>query len=191
MVHAHLATQYNKFHHKSIELSTYGINYLGTPHQGTDTTDLATLLLGIRSIYSETNDAVVQDIRLHSAALQQQLSQYSSISQNYKTKFFFETYDTWQIGGFKKRVCHSLHSGASALTRDIFRSFQNFLRLSQGQSMRSRFLCTRTTWACQSLGAIVMGTSGLLLHTCLVWSRLLRRRSGSDGIHTNDMRVCS
>jgi hypothetical protein len=109
MVHSHLATKNDKFHHKSIELSTYGINYLGTPHQGTDATDLATLLLGIRSLYSEITDAVVQDLRLHSAALQQQLSQYSSISQNYKTKFFFETYDTLLIGGLKNRVRYSLH----------------------------------------------------------------------------------
>jgi hypothetical protein len=115
MVHAHLATTNDKFHHKSVELSTYGINYLGTPHQGTDATDLAALLLGIQSIYSETNDAVVRDLRLHSSALQQQLSQYSSISWHYNTKFFFETFDTPQIGGFKKRVHQLLHPYATSV----------------------------------------------------------------------------
>jgi hypothetical protein len=104
MVHAYLCNENDKSHHKSVERSAYGINFLGTPHQGSEATDWATLLLGIQSIYSETNDAVLQDLRLHSPRLQQQLSQYSSISRNYKTKFFFEVYDTLLPGGFKKRV---------------------------------------------------------------------------------------
>ncbi|KAF8069116.1 hypothetical protein FPV67DRAFT_1625304 [Lyophyllum atratum] len=103
MVQAHLSTRSNKFHHKSVELSTYGINFLGTPHLGTDT-DLADLLLSIQSIYSDTNDAVLRDLALHSPALQQQLSQYASISGNYKTNFFFETFDTELFGGVRKRL---------------------------------------------------------------------------------------
>ena len=104
MTHAHLCNANDKSHHKAVERSTYGINFLGTPHQGSDTSDWATLLLGIQSFYSKTNDAVLQDLRLHSSRLQQQLSQYSSISRNYKTIFFFEVYDTLVLGGFKKRV---------------------------------------------------------------------------------------
>lgn len=69
MVHARLCTNNNKSHHKSVELSTYGINYLGIPHLGIDATELAILLLGVQSIYSETNNAVLQDLRLHSSAL--------------------------------------------------------------------------------------------------------------------------
>ncbi|KAF8066996.1 hypothetical protein FPV67DRAFT_1416824 [Lyophyllum atratum] len=104
MVHAHSASRGNNFDHKAVELSTYGINYLGTPHTGTDATDLANLLLGIQSIYSDTNDAVLRDLIPYSPALQQQLSQYSSISGRYKTKFFYETYDTLLVGGIKKRL---------------------------------------------------------------------------------------
>jgi hypothetical protein len=107
MVQAHLCNENDKSHHKSVERSTYGINFLGTPHQGSEATDWATLLLGIQSIYSETNDTVLQDLRLHSPRLQQQLSQYSSISRNYKANFFFEVYDTLLPGGFKKRVRRS------------------------------------------------------------------------------------
>jgi hypothetical protein len=77
-------------HHKAVELSTYGILFLGTPHQGADGIDLAKLLLGIQSIYSKTNDAVLKDLQSHSPALQQQLSQYTPISGNYETKFYFE-----------------------------------------------------------------------------------------------------
>ena len=133
MVHAHLCNENDKSHHKSVERSTYGINFLGTPHQGSEATDLATLLLAIQSIYAKTNDAVLQDLRLHSPRLQQQLSQYSSISRKYNTKFFFEVHDTLLPGGFKKKVRLSSIQILVFLMQDICSSFQSSPRLSQGQ----------------------------------------------------------
>jgi hypothetical protein len=103
MLYAHLATKGNRFLHKTLELSTYGINFFGTPHQGTDAADLGNLLLLIQSIYSDTNNAVIRDLGPHSPALQQQLSQYAAISGTYRTIFFYETLDT-NSGGIRKRV---------------------------------------------------------------------------------------
>ena len=191
MVHAHLCHANDKFHHKSVERSTYGIMFLGTPHEGTDATEWATLLLGIQSIYSETNNAVLRDLRLHSPRLQQQLSQYSSISRNYKTKFFFEMYDTPLFGGFKKRVRLSYIRMPVFLTQDICSSFPSSLRLSQGQLMQSQFLCTRIMLVWQSLRQEAMGTSRLLLRTYSTWSWSPHRRLQSGGSHTIDMKVRS
>jgi hypothetical protein len=104
LIHAHSAGNHHNAHHKAVELSTYGILFLGTPHQGTDGIDLAMLLLGIQSIYSKTNDSVLKDLQNHSPVLQQQLSQYTSISGYYETKFYFELYPTPLFGGLPDRV---------------------------------------------------------------------------------------
>jgi hypothetical protein len=109
MLRAHLAAK--QTHHKAIDISTYGIIYLGTPHQGANGVDLATLLLGIQSIYSETNDVVLRDLRSHSPALQQQLAQYSTISSKYDTRFFFEVYETVLFGGLKRKASRFLMYG--------------------------------------------------------------------------------
>ena len=100
--------QYN-FSHKAIELSTYGLIFLGTPHQGTKHVKLASLILDIQSIYSETNHTILQDLRSHSRALQQQLDQYTSISHKYETKFCYEMYKTKLFAGKSMKVCHSLY----------------------------------------------------------------------------------
>lgn len=105
-----MASKNNNHHHKSIELSTHGILFLGTPHQGANGVDLANLLLGIQSLYSKTSDAILKDLRSHSAALEKQLDMYASISDNYVTKFFFELYQTEGLRGIGKLVCFcSLH----------------------------------------------------------------------------------
>ena len=102
------------------------------------------LLLGIQSIYSKTNDAVLKDLQSHSPALQQQLSQYTSISGNYETKFYFELYPTPLFGGLSDRVVrdYPLHLVFSILTcrRSLF---QNILLLFQELSMLNQLLSTK------------------------------------------------
>ena len=100
--------QYN-FSYKAIELSTYGLIFLGTPHQGTKHVKLASLILDIQSIYSETNHTILQDLRSHSRAFQQQLDQYTSISHKYETKFCYEMYKTKLFAGKSMKVCYSLY----------------------------------------------------------------------------------
>ena len=67
------------------------------------------LILKIQSIYSETNDTIVQDLQSHSKTLQQQLDQYASISHKYETKFCYEMYETKLFAGKSMKVCHSLY----------------------------------------------------------------------------------
>ena len=104
LVHAHLATKGNLFAHKAIALSTYGIIFLGTPHQGTQSAELASILLNIQAITRPVNDALVKHLSRNSEALEQQLSQFVSISKDFVIKFGFETYPTYLGGGFRGLV---------------------------------------------------------------------------------------
>jgi hypothetical protein len=101
LIHAHSAHSTHLLEHKKIDLSAYGILFLGTPHQGSDGASLATLLLNVQSIFRQTNNAIVKQIRKDSDALQRQLSQYLPISANFETKFFYETYRTTLVDGIK------------------------------------------------------------------------------------------
>jgi len=91
---ANASSKQNNFHHKAVELSTYGMIFLGTPHQGAENVDLALLILYIQSIYSQTNNTIVKDLGLHSKALQEQLDRYTAISHKYATVFCYEKYPT-------------------------------------------------------------------------------------------------
>jgi hypothetical protein len=82
LIHANTASKNYNFPHKAVELSTYGLVFLGTPHQDADDMDLVQLMFHILSIYSKNDDAVLNDLQLHSPALRQQLNLYSAISPN-------------------------------------------------------------------------------------------------------------
>ncbi|KAF8526828.1 hypothetical protein BU17DRAFT_82243 [Hysterangium stoloniferum] len=92
------ASQAHKGHlveHKWIALSTYGILFLGTPHQGTPAiTNPANELLKLASLSSRTNNVLLKHLISNSEWLQQQLSSYNAISGNFCTKFFYETLPT-------------------------------------------------------------------------------------------------
>ena len=103
-MHAHLATKGNLYAHKAVALSTYGIIFLGTPHQGTKNAELASILLNIQAITSPVNDALVKHLSRNSEALEQQLSQFVSISNDFVIKFGFETYPTYLGGVFRDLV---------------------------------------------------------------------------------------
>jgi len=106
LVHAHSATKGNLYAHKAIALSTYGIIFLGTPHwhQGTQSAEFATILLNIQTITRPVNDALVKHLSRNSEALEQQLSQFVSISNDFVIKFGFETYPTYLRGGFRDLI---------------------------------------------------------------------------------------
>ena len=106
LVHAHLASKENLFSHKAVALSTYGIIFLGTPHQGTQSAELASILLNIQAITRPVNDALVKHLSRNSEALEQQLSQFVSISKDFVIKFGFETYPTPYFGGFRGLVSY-------------------------------------------------------------------------------------
>lgn len=104
--------------HRYVELSTHGIVYLGTPHLGADVVPLARALLQIQSVYQNTSDAILKDIGSESHAIDTQLSQYTSISNRYYTKFFYEQMPTLLMGRLSKMV--RLLSVYHALTDLVF-----------------------------------------------------------------------
>ncbi|KAF8512223.1 hypothetical protein BU17DRAFT_96494 [Hysterangium stoloniferum] len=77
--------------HKAVEVSTYGIIYLGTPHQGIDLTNWSQSLLEYLSF---TNDPIIKHLGLHSEMLQRQTHNYNAISSRFRTVFCYETYHT-------------------------------------------------------------------------------------------------
>lgn len=80
--------------HRSIKLSTYGIFFMGTPHQGSDGVNLAEQILKVASIFVRANDKILKHLKRDSEWLQQQLGQYGPISGDFVTKFAYETYPT-------------------------------------------------------------------------------------------------
>jgi hypothetical protein len=86
-------------HHRSIKLSTYGIIFMGTPHQGGSGVVLGRLLVNIASVFVPANDRLLQHLERDSEWLQQQLRQYGPISNEFVTKFAYEEYPTLTVIG--------------------------------------------------------------------------------------------
>jgi hypothetical protein len=88
--------------HLSIKLSTYGILFMGTPHQGAAGVQLGELVLRIASMFIPTDNKALRHIDQDSEWLQQQLQQYAPISQSIVTKFAYETMPTTSIAFGRK-----------------------------------------------------------------------------------------
>lgn len=78
-------------HHKHVELSTAGIIYLGTPHQGSDNAGLMKTLLDLWSLFAPSTSHVVSDMKSFADFLFLQQQQYRSISNLYPTYYCHET----------------------------------------------------------------------------------------------------
>ncbi|KAF8528144.1 hypothetical protein BU17DRAFT_30429, partial [Hysterangium stoloniferum] len=79
--------------HKAVESSTFGIIYLGTPHQGMDTTGWDRFPL--RKLFSttyQTNNKIMKHLRLSSERLQHLETRYTAISGKYSTIFCYASY---------------------------------------------------------------------------------------------------
>ncbi|KAF8498905.1 P-loop containing nucleoside triphosphate hydrolase protein [Hysterangium stoloniferum] len=92
------ANQCNKSHlpyHKEIMLSTNGILFFGTPHQGTAVALSASQMLRVLLPVDEnTIHKLLRNLGTNSEMLEIQLSQYNGISARFNTKFLYETYET-------------------------------------------------------------------------------------------------
>lgn len=88
--------------HKAIKLSTYGVLFFGTPHLGTRGIQAGKILANIGSVVAHTNTKVMRNLEEDSEWLQMQLGQYRSISNDFVTKFYYETLRTpLPLGGSK------------------------------------------------------------------------------------------
>ena len=78
----------------AIKLSTYGLIFLGTPHQGGEGVEWGERLATIASIFVQTNKMLLQHLQRDSEWLQLQLNQYLGISDEFVTRFAYETLPT-------------------------------------------------------------------------------------------------
>ncbi|KAF8529589.1 hypothetical protein BU17DRAFT_79603 [Hysterangium stoloniferum] len=88
LIQANVAHEGHLLPHKWIHLSTYGIVFLGTPHQGTD------MVPKLLSLCSRPNNILLKHLTTHSEPLQEQISSFNAITAHFHMKFFYETLPT-------------------------------------------------------------------------------------------------
>ena len=104
LIHSDAAREGALEEHRSIKLSTYGILFMGTPHQGGGGVHLVELMLNVASIFVRISNGILQHLERDSEWLQQQLGQYAPISRDFVTKFAYEMLPTPIALGRKKMV---------------------------------------------------------------------------------------
>ena len=77
---------------------------MGTPHQGGQGVRLGKILLDVAKLQGSTSDSLLKHLEEHSELLQQQMSEFSYISQNFDIKFAYETKPTPLTGAIAKVV---------------------------------------------------------------------------------------
>ncbi|KAF8518814.1 hypothetical protein BU17DRAFT_90584 [Hysterangium stoloniferum] len=88
LIEANVAHEGHLLPHKWIHLSTYGIVFLGTPHQGID------MVPKLLSLCSHPNNILLKYLTAHSEPLQEQISHFNPITAHFHIKFFYETLPT-------------------------------------------------------------------------------------------------
>ena len=89
---------------RSIKLSTSGIIFMGTPHQGGQGVSIGKVLVNIAKVQGHTSDTLLKHLEEDSELLQQQLAEFSSISREYDTIFAYETKPTPFLGSVAKVI---------------------------------------------------------------------------------------
>lgn len=85
--------------YKSIKISTGGVFFLATPHQGGEGVTVGQIVLWVCSSFSYTNRKLLEQIAPKSYWLQELQSRYNSISHEFDTTFFYETQETTTLIG--------------------------------------------------------------------------------------------
>ncbi|RYO22803.1 hypothetical protein AA0113_g12761 [Alternaria arborescens] len=99
LIHSDAARRGALEEHRAVKLSTYGILFMGTPHQGGSGVALGKLMVNVASVFVAADDRLLQHLERDSEWLQQQLGQYGPISSDFVTKFAFEEYKTPTVLG--------------------------------------------------------------------------------------------
>ncbi|KAF8505291.1 hypothetical protein BU17DRAFT_57968, partial [Hysterangium stoloniferum] len=94
LIHANQCHESHLLHHKQITLSTIGILFFGTPHQGADVVLSASQILVLSPVDENTTHTLLRNFATNSEMLEIQLSQFNSISTSFITKFLYESYET-------------------------------------------------------------------------------------------------
>jgi hypothetical protein len=102
LIHSHIARHGSE--HRSIKLSTHGILFMGTPHQGGNGVQLGRVLANIASLVVAADDRLLKHLERDSEYLLQQLGQYGSIGNDFVTKYAYEEYATPTVLGHRIMV---------------------------------------------------------------------------------------
>jgi hypothetical protein len=104
-----------KSQHRSIKLSTYGVMFMGTPHQGGSGVGFGRLMINVvASVFVAIDDRPLRNLERDLESLQQQLRQHAPISGDFVTKFAFEKYTTLIVLG-RSMVVYFGQAGARKL----------------------------------------------------------------------------
>ena len=92
---------------RHIKISTYGILFMGTPHQGSSGVTWGILAKNLASIFTNTNNEILEHLEMNSEWLEHQQTLFLPISNQFDTIYFYETYPTPLPGGGALHVCSS------------------------------------------------------------------------------------
>lgn len=146
-MHSDRVKEGNLEEQRSIKLSTYGIIFMGTPHQGGQGVNMGKILINVAKVQGDTSDSLLKHLEEHSDLLQQQISEFSLISQSFDIKFAYETKPTPLFGVVAKVVCLSCPSVITGFMPDLTldRLSPNGLRWSQERPALQNSVSMRTT----------------------------------------------
>lgn len=100
---------------RAIELSTGGVLFFGTPHQGSKTTSWGGVLRDIAALATKkANSKLLETLERESTELEFQLQRYKALEGDFRTHSFYESEPT-MISGIGRHV--SLHMD-STVARD-------------------------------------------------------------------------
>ena len=86
-------------------VSTYGILFIGTPHQGGEGVSWGILATNLASLFARTNGEILEHLAKNSEWLEHQQALFLPISHQFETIYFYETYPTPLPGGGSLLVC--------------------------------------------------------------------------------------
>lgn len=89
---------------RSVKLSTSGIIFMGTPHQGGQGVTIGKILLNLAKLQGNTNNRLLDHLQEHSEYLEQQNSEFASISRDFDIRFAYETKPVL-VGGLTILAC--------------------------------------------------------------------------------------
>ena len=84
---------------RDIRVSTYGILFMGTPHQGSEGVTWGVLARNLVSIFTNTNKEILEHLAKNSEWLEYQQALFLPISDQFKTIYLYETYPTPYLSG--------------------------------------------------------------------------------------------
>ncbi|KAF8521459.1 hypothetical protein BU17DRAFT_45782 [Hysterangium stoloniferum] len=94
LIHANQCNKSHLLHHRQIMLSTIGILFFGTAHQGAAVALSASQILVLSPVVGNTTRTLLRNLATNSEMLEIQLSQFNAISNFFITKFLYESYQT-------------------------------------------------------------------------------------------------